>query len=44
MEELSNFGQAKTSCLKVGELFCGSLEDKNAEINADDRGLVYEVS
>lgn len=28
---------------KFGELFCGSLEDKKAENNAEDGGLACEV-
>lgn len=29
---------------KLGELFCGSLEEMNAERNADEGGLACEVS
>lgn len=38
-----NSGNGKAiECSKLGELFCGSLEDK-IERNADDGGLAYEV-
>lgn len=31
-------------CLKFGELFCRSLEDKNAEDSTEDGGLACHVS
>lgn len=37
-----NFGgnKKKKECLKLNELFYGSLEDKNAESNEDNGGLL----
>lgn len=31
-------------CSKLGELFCGSLEDEKVERNVHDRGLACDVS
>lgn len=30
-------------CSRLGELFCGSLKDKNLERNIDVGGLAFEV-
>lgn len=34
------WGEIKKECVKLNELFYGSLEDKNAERNEDNGGLL----
>ena len=44
MEDLQNLRlQRSFECSQFNELFCGSLEGKDIERNADDGGLACEV-
>lgn len=43
IEGLWNFGIEKSLSVESSELFCRNLEDKNAENNADNRGLACKV-
>ena len=44
MERLWNLGYEKAiECSMLGELLCRSLEDKNAEDNAEDERLKFQV-
>ena len=43
-KDFGNLGRKAIEGSKLGELSCGSLEDKNVESHADDRGLALEAS
>lgn len=42
--KLECWPQKVTECSDLNGLFCGSLDNKNTEINADDKGLASDFS
>lgn len=43
MEAFETWGCEVIECLKLGELFCGSLEDAAKTLHAVDGGLAWGV-